>query len=110
MILERNDVRIPPAERRDTQTATAVLFFGTAEFSWIDASRNLSPWQTEKTARSDKDDSVDFELVRCSTPRIIFADARTVQARTGFAGAASARYVSKLSHFELFSDLSATHL
>jgi hypothetical protein len=71
LILERSDVRIPLTERRDTQTAIPVLFFGTGEFSWIDSIRNLSPWQTEKAARSDKDDSVDFELVRAlDTERI----------------------------------------
>ena len=64
LILERTDSRIPPQERRNTQTATPVLFFGTAEFSWIDASRNVSPWETEWDARSTKDDSADFELVR----------------------------------------------
>jgi hypothetical protein len=65
-------VRIPLAERRDTQTATPVLFFGTAEFSWIDSVRNLSPWQTEKASRSDKDDSVDFELV-CWLNTVLYA-------------------------------------
>ena len=64
LILERTDSRIPPQERRSTQSATPVLFFGTAEFSWIDASRNVSPWETEWDARSTKDDSADFELVR----------------------------------------------
>jgi hypothetical protein len=40
-----------------------VLFFGTAEFSWIDASRNVSPWETDKVARVVKDKSIEFKRV-----------------------------------------------
>ena len=65
LILERTDSRIPPQEKRSTNSATPVLFFGTAEFSWIDSTRNVSPWETEHDTRSAKDDSPDFELVRC---------------------------------------------
>ena len=71
LILDRTDSRIPPQERRSTQTAAPVLFFGTAEFSWIDASRNISPWETEHEVRSMKDDSADFELVRLKWPWIL---------------------------------------
>lgn len=44
--------------------ATPVLFFGTAEFSWIDAARNVSPWETENSSRRRKDSSAEFEWVR----------------------------------------------
>eukprot|EP00892_Ulva_mutabilis_P003535 jgi/Ulvmu1/1553/UM110_0016.1 len=61
LVIERQDQRIPQSEWRSTQTATPVLFFGTAEFSWIDASRNVSPWETEKLSRAVKDKSPEFK-------------------------------------------------
>lgn len=61
LVLERSDKRIPVEERRSTLTSTPVLFFGTAEFSWIDASRNISPWEVEKLNRSTKDKSAEFK-------------------------------------------------
>ena len=64
LVLVRRDERIPQSEWRNTQTATPVLFFGTAEFSWIDASRNVSPWETDKVARVVKDKSLEFKRVR----------------------------------------------
>lgn len=66
LVIERQDQRIPQSEWRSTQTATPVLFFGTAEFSWIDASRNVSPWETEKLSRAVKDKSPEFKRVRHS--------------------------------------------
>lgn len=67
LVIDRQDQRIPQSEWRSTQTATPVLFFGTAEFSWIDASRNVSPWETEKLSRAVKDKSPEFKRVRSSS-------------------------------------------